>query len=208
VIMSDQEKSTPPPDTLTPLHEVRSLEKEMEKQRHARNESESKETQAKEQEEDYISIAPSRASTCSEHSDISKKGEQTTNSRPIDLSRTTSVTPEAVIVERSQRRGLFARFALIPEVENPVHYARRTKWFITFIVAFCAMAAPMGSAIVMPVLQDISKAFGSSPTVTNMTVAVYMLSMGIFPLWWSSFSERLGRRTICEYESHCTSGLY
>jgi multidrug resistance protein len=67
---------------------------------------------------------------------------------------------------------------------------------LTFIVAFCAMAAPMGSAIVMPVLHEISIAFGASPTVTNMSVAVYMLSMSIFPLWWSSFSERLGRRTI------------
>lgn len=58
------------------------------------------------------------------------------------------------------------------------------------------MAAPMGSAIVMPVLQEISVAFNSSHTVTNLSVAVYMLSMSIFPLWWSSFSERLGRRTI------------
>ena len=29
-----------------------------------------------------------------------------------------------------------------------------------------------------------------------MSVALYMLSMSIFPLWWSSFSETLGRRTI------------
>lgn len=25
---------------------------------------------------------------------------------------------------------------------------------------------------------------------------MYMLSMSLFPLWWSSFSETLGRRTI------------
>jgi multidrug resistance protein len=35
-----------------------------------------------------------------------------------------------------------------------------------------------------------------TPTITNLTVALYMLSMSIFPLWWSAFSERLGRRTI------------
>lgn len=48
----------------------------------------------------------------------------------------------------------------------------------------------------MPVLQDISIAFDATHTVANMSVAVYMLSMAVFPLWWSSFSERLGRRTI------------
>ncbi|KAJ8116155.1 hypothetical protein OPT61_g2364 [Boeremia exigua] len=118
------------------------------------------------------------------------------NVRPATLTRTTSVTPEAVVVPRADRRGLLARFALIPEVENSYHYSRKTKWLLTSIIAFCAMAGPMGSAIVMPVLQDIAKAFDSDPEITNMSVAVYMLSMAIFPLWWSSFSERLGRRTI------------
>jgi multidrug resistance protein len=36
----------------------------------------------------------------------------------------------------------------------------------------------------------------TTPTITNLSVAMYMLSMSIFPLWWSSFSETLGRRTI------------
>lgn len=147
--------------------------------------------------EETMSISSSRASTASGHSSNADL-PRTSNSkqRPVTLARTASILPDAIVVPRSQRRGLLARFALIPEVENPEHYARQTKWFLTFIVAFCAMAAPMGSAIVMPVLQEISTAFNATETVTNMSVAVYMLSMSIFPLWWSSFSERLGRRTI------------
>jgi multidrug resistance protein len=150
-----------------------------------------------EHQDDSISISSSQATTSSRHSTDNDQAIATEKSqRPVTLSRTTSVTPDAIIVPRVHRRGLLARFALIPEVENPEHYARRTKWCLTFIVAFCAMAAPMGSAIVMPVLQEISIAFHATHTVTNMSVAVYMLSMSIFPLWWSSFSERLGRRTI------------
>lgn len=30
----------------------------------------------------------------------------------------------------------------------------------------------------------------------NMSVALYMLSMSIFPIWWSAFSEQFGRRSI------------
>jgi multidrug resistance protein len=147
--------------------------------------------------EKEISRAPSRASTSSDHSSTDEgAASSTAKARPATLSRTTSVIPDAIIIPRTQRRGLLARFTLIPEVENSYHYTRRTKWFITFIVAFCAMAAPMGSAIVMPVLHEISIVFNATHTVTNMSVAVYMLSMSIFPLWWSSFSERLGRRTI------------
>ena len=58
-----------------------------------------------------------------------------------------SITPVAVKVPRSQRRGLFARFAILAEVEEPKHYSRRSKWFITFVVALAAVAAPIGSAI-------------------------------------------------------------
>lgn len=58
-----------------------------------------------------------------------------------------SVYEEPIPVPRSKRRGLFAQFTLLAEVENPKAYPRRTKWFITFIVAVAAAAAPMGSSI-------------------------------------------------------------
>lgn len=143
-----------------------------------------------ESEEDSISVR-SHTSTAPTIPQDEKSATRT-----AALTRTISVTPEAVVVPRLQRRGLLAQFALIPEVQNPYHYSRKTKWLLTFIIAFCAMAGPMGSAIVMPVLQDISISFNAKNEITNMSVAVYMLSMAIFPLWWSSFSERLGRRTI------------
>ena len=61
--------------------------------------------------------------------------------------RDESIHPAAVKVIRSQRRGLLSRFAILAEVEQPVHYSRKSKWFITFVVAAAAIAAPLGSAI-------------------------------------------------------------
>lgn len=68
-------------------------------------------------------------------------------------SRSSSVRQEAVLVPRAKRRGLLARFALIPEVERPYDYKRGTKWFITFQVAIAAAAAPIGSAILLRELE-------------------------------------------------------
>jgi multidrug resistance protein len=82
------------------------------------------------------------------------------------------------------------------EVTNAKHYARKTKWIVTIIVAVAGAAAPMGSSIVLPALVDITREFHSTATIANLSVAMYMLAMSIFPLWWSSFSETLGRRTI------------
>ncbi len=60
-----------------------------------------------------------------------------------------SAQPPPVKVLRAKRRGLFARFTILAEVEEPKHYARGTKWFITFIIALAAVAAPLGSAIIL-----------------------------------------------------------
>ena len=57
------------------------------------------------------------------------------------------IRPLPVKVPRSKRRGLLGRFTILAEVEEPKHYPNHTKWFITFVVAVTAAAAPLGSAI-------------------------------------------------------------
>ena len=42
----------------------------------------------------------------------------------------------------------------------------------------------------------LSKEFHASSTVTNLSIAMYMIAQAIFPLWWSSFSEEYGRRSV------------
>ncbi|KAG0652254.1 MFS transporter 2 [Hyphodiscus hymeniophilus] len=122
---------------------------------------------------------------------------ETVEQQPRSKSKSSSVRSRPLsIVPRHKRRGLLARFSIIPEVDRPYDYKRSTKWLITMIVAIAGAAAPIGSAIFLPALPQLSADLDVSPTVANLSVALYMLSMSIFPLWWSSFSETLGRRTI------------
>lgn len=116
------------------------------------------------------------------------------NRSTATLSRTVSRTP--TIVPRSKRRGLFGQFAILPEIERPYDYRNKTKWLITLVVALSAAGGPMGSSIFYPALGELAIEMHTSHTVANLTIALYMLAMAIFPLWWSSFSETLGRRTI------------
>ncbi|KAI9725470.1 MAG: hypothetical protein M1828_003141 [Chrysothrix sp. TS-e1954] len=109
-----------------------------------------------------------------------------TQSRPVPVKK----------VPRSSRAGLLGRFSVLYEAEEPKHYPRRIKWFITFVIALAAVAAPMGSSLILPALNDITRDFDTTPFIANTSIATYMLSMSVFPLWWSSFSETLGRRTI------------
>lgn len=53
-----------------------------------------------------------------------------------------------------------------------------------------------GYLLRLAALSQVTKELNSTTTVANLNISLYMLSMSIFPLWWSSFSEKLGRRTI------------
>ncbi|ODH52244.1 hypothetical protein GX48_01561 [Paracoccidioides brasiliensis] len=107
-----------------------------------------------------------------------------------------SLYSTAVKVPINKRRGFLGHLTLLPEVEDPKKYPRKTKWLITMIIALAAAGAPISSAIFFPSLGEIASSLHTTPTVANLSVALFMLSMAIFPLWWSSFSETFGRRSI------------
>ncbi|KAI1157916.1 major facilitator superfamily domain-containing protein [Nemania serpens] len=118
---------------------------------------------------------------------------------PLYLARSTASSTgprRALLIPKESRRGLVPWLSLVPEVDNPRNYDNGVKWMLTIFVAAAACAAPMGSSIFYPSLNEVAADLHVSATVVNASIAVYMLSMSIFPLWWSSFSETLGRRSI------------
>lgn len=80
--------------------------------------------------------------------------ESGTRKRDIETLQTEFEDPEPVKVPRSKRRGLFGRCTIVAEVQEPKHYSRRIKWYITFVVALAAVAAPMGSTIIFRMTSD------------------------------------------------------
>jgi len=52
------------------------------------------------------------------------------------------------------------------------------------------------TSIGLAALSNVSAELHSTQVVANLSVALNMLSMAVFPLWWSSISERKGRRTV------------
>ncbi|QLG71844.1 hypothetical protein HG535_0C01930 [Zygotorulaspora mrakii] len=103
--------------------------------------------------------------------------------------------PEYLVVRR-QRRGLFAQLSLIPELNDARDYPEKVKKIIVFIIAFSSILGPMGTSIIFPAIGPITQSFNTTTIMVNVSVGVYSLSIGIFPLWWSSFSEMHGRRTV------------
>lgn len=138
----------------------------------------------------------SDASTISEVINDNEKGKDDLEDPSTVVRRITTELGPPIAIPRLKRRGLFAQLAIIPEVENAKTYPRRTRWFITLIAAVAGVAAPLGSAIFLPSLHQVASDLNSTTTIVNLSIALYMLAMSIFPLWWSSFSEAFGRRSI------------
>ncbi|CCH46298.1 putative membrane protein [Wickerhamomyces ciferrii] len=124
---------------------------------------------------------------------------------PVQLTSTMNkktTTNGSVLADRSlqrprkERRGLLAQFSLIPEFKDAREYPERLKYIIVFMVAFSAMIGPMGTSIILPAIEDIKEHLQTTTIMVNISVGIYLLSLGVFPLWWSSFSERFGRRSV------------
>lgn len=95
-------------------------------------------------------IATGEASSENFKASIEQTTEKTNERNAnVEAAQADDVSPPAVKVPRLQRRGLFGRFTLLAEVTEPKHYSRGIKWWITFVVGLAAIAAPMGSAIIL-----------------------------------------------------------
>lgn len=124
------------------------------------------------------------------------------------------------VVPKNERRGILAWLALLEEVDIPTKMPRKRKWTITVIISLIGAVSPFGSAITLrkslargvaewsfamgsshahhisAALTPIAEAYETTAFMSSMSVGIYMLAMAVFPLWWSSASELVGRRTV------------
>ncbi|OJK02619.1 hypothetical protein ASPACDRAFT_39929 [Aspergillus aculeatus ATCC 16872] len=96
----------------------------------------------------------------------------------------------------TSQQHFYDRVLLFPTLCNSKEYEPWKKYFFTGIVSLAAVAAPLQSNILLPALSDISTYFQVSRSLVNLSVAFYILAMGIIPLWWSVISELYGRRPV------------
>ncbi|KAJ5751816.1 hypothetical protein N7520_008733 [Penicillium odoratum] len=132
--------------------------------------------------------------------DVEKVAGETTTPQPDSTLKKTPSKGQSIrereVVPLSERRGLLGRLSVIPEVTNPYTYGKGTKWWMTVIVSFAAITSSTGSSIFYPALSEVARALHTTPTVANLSLALYMLAMAFTPMWWSALSEKHGRRTI------------
>ncbi|EGW30357.1 uncharacterized protein SPAPADRAFT_143386 [Spathaspora passalidarum NRRL Y-27907] len=125
-----------------------------------------------------------------------KSHQESAHSQPEETPISRTTTHKTNRVPHMEKRGLLATLVVVPEYEDARDYPAKIKYLIVLIIAFAAITGPMGTSIMLPAIDDIVTDLHTSTSIVNVSVGVYLLSLGIFPLWWSAFSERYGRRSV------------
>ncbi|KAI1778137.1 MFS general substrate transporter [Hypoxylon cercidicola] len=70
------------------------------------------------------------------------------------------------------------------------------KLIIVFLLSFCSFLAPISSTSVLAATPEIAAQYSTTGDIVNLVNALYMLFMGLSPMFWGPMSQVYGRRMI------------
>ncbi|KAF5347377.1 hypothetical protein D9758_011284 [Tetrapyrgos nigripes] len=81
--------------------------------------------------------------------------------------------------------------------ENPRNWSESKKWVTIVLVSAYAFVTPLGSSMMAPALPQISERFSiTSPTITALTLSIFLLTFSFGPLLFAPLSECYGRTWV------------
>ncbi|KAF9208613.1 hypothetical protein BGZ49_008273 [Haplosporangium sp. Z 27] len=90
-------------------------------------------------------------------------------------------------------KGLFVK---APETDDPKDWPKKKKYRVVIVIAYCAFVSPLASGIYMPAILQVKEDLHTSASMISATLSVYVLVLGIMPVFWASLCEYFGRRPI------------
>jgi hypothetical protein len=70
------------------------------------------------------------------------------------------------------------------------------KLAIVIVMSFCGFLAPISSTTVLSAVPEVAATFGCDGTIINLSNAIYMLFMGLSPMFWGPVCTVYGRRWV------------
>ncbi|KAF9435944.1 hypothetical protein BGZ76_005165 [Entomortierella beljakovae] len=83
-----------------------------------------------------------------------------------------------------------------PKTDDPKDWPNSKKYTVVFVIAYCAFVAPLASGIYMPAIIQMKDDLNTSESMISATLSVYILILGIMPVFWASLCDYTGRRPI------------
>ncbi|KAG1474797.1 hypothetical protein G6F56_000132 [Rhizopus delemar] len=92
--------------------------------------------------------------------------------------------------ESSFKKKFKSRLLFKPPVDSdPRLLSTRTKGIVLLCIGLCACTSGFSSTIYFPGLPDITSDLNAPSIATTLTAALFILAMGISPVFWASLSD-------------------
>jgi hypothetical protein len=76
-------------------------------------------------------------------------------------------------------------------------FSHRRKMVMVAVVSFCGFLAPISSTAVLAAVPEVAAEFNTTGSVINVTNALYLVFMGLSPVFWGPIGQVYGRRIVC-----------
>ncbi|KAI1105343.1 MFS general substrate transporter [Jackrogersella minutella] len=70
------------------------------------------------------------------------------------------------------------------------------KLVVVYLLSFCSFLAPISSTSVLAATPEVAAEYNTTGSIVNIVNALYMLFMGLSPIFWGPLSQVYGRRMI------------
>ncbi|KAG0005851.1 hypothetical protein BGZ80_011467 [Entomortierella chlamydospora] len=87
-------------------------------------------------------------------------------------------------------------FVTEPKTDDPKNWTNKQKYIVVTVIAYCAFVSPLASSIYMPAIVQVRDDLNTTSSMVSATLSVYVLILGIMPVFWASLCDYLGRRPI------------
>jgi hypothetical protein len=75
-------------------------------------------------------------------------------------------------------------------------FSHRRKMVMTAVLSFCGFLAPISSTAVLAAVPEVADTFKTNGSIINLTNALYLVFMGLSPVFWGPIGQVYGRRVV------------
>jgi hypothetical protein len=125
--------------------------------------------------------------------DVEKQDEEIT-STPID--DRPNLQPIKSHVTAQDMQPMSDAFA---ETGDEVYdkFSPHRKMIMTGVLSFCGFLAPISSTAVLAAIPEVADTYKTSGSIINLSNALYLVFMGLSPVFWGPLGQVYGRRIVC-----------
>jgi Major Facilitator Superfamily len=75
-------------------------------------------------------------------------------------------------------------------------FSPHRKMIMTGVLSFCGFLAPISSTAVLAAIPEVADTYKSSGSIINLSNALYLVFMGLSPVFWGPLGQVYGRRIV------------